>query len=99
MTEKEKQIDELAIAIYETLKKINGIAFMVYSKDDYYHKCARELYSMGYRKQSEVAKEFIEKFKQRFFFMNGTMLSSPVYQCTGEELERFAAEYGVEVEK
>lgn len=93
MTDKEKQIDELAIAIYETLKKINGIAFMVYSKDDYYHKCARELYSMGYRKQSEVAENIIEMLKA----------ARPVvkvhFEAYDELIENIAAEYGVEVEK
>ena len=97
MTDKEKQIEGMAKDLDEARDLARATVGSLNNGFGGWY--ARQLYNKGYRKESEVVKEFIEKFKQRFFFMNGTMLSSPVYQCTGKELERFAAEYGVEVEK
>ena len=53
----------------------------------------------GYRKASEVIDEFVERFKRRFFFMMATKMESPIYQCTGKEIEKLAAEMRQEVEK
>lgn len=58
----ESEIEELAKAIYETKVCIDGtdVLYGVFAKDDHYHKMARALYAMGYRKDSDVVKEALE---------------------------------------
>lgn len=52
---REKQIEEMA-------KEIEVFAFCDGSIDDY--KMASKLYRKGYRKQSEVIKEFVKRFEK-----------------------------------
>ena len=62
-------------------------------------KQSKLLYKAGYRKATEVIDEFVERFKRRFFFMMATNMESSIYQCTGKEIEKLAAEMRQEVEK
>ena len=39
-----------------------------------------------------AVKEFAEKFKTRFFFIMATNMRSPIYQCTGDEIDRLVKE-------
>ena len=60
------------------------------------------LYSAGYRKQSDVIKEFVEKVKDKFFYeLDSERSINPVsiYRFTDKEIDELAAEFGVEVEK
>lgn len=65
--EKNKQIDEIAKDIYDTGVAIDGVdlAFGLFDNDDHFHRIAKELYSKGYRKQSDTVREFVQKLKQK----------------------------------
>ena len=93
MTEKEKQIEEMkdsiiCAAIVTSVKiddrsATNLTAF------------AEEIYVAGYRKQSEIVKEFADKLKQKMYYEFDELIPSMV----AEKIDEVAAEYGVEVEK
>ena len=42
------------------------------------------------RKQAVI--EFVEEFKSRYFFMMTTYMKDPIYQCTGDEIDRLVKE-------
>lgn len=42
------------------------------------------------RKQAVI--EFVEEFKSRCFFMMTTYMKDPIYQCTGDEIDRLVKE-------
>ena len=42
--------------------------------------------------RKETAKEFADEFKRRYFFMMTTYMKDPIYQCTGDELDRLVKE-------
>lgn len=42
--------------------------------------------------RKQAVKEFVEEFKSRYFFMMTTYMKDPIYQCTGDELDRFVKE-------
>lgn len=45
--------------------------------------------------RKEAVKEFADEFKRRYFFMMTTYMKDPIYQCTGDELDRLVKEvYG-----
>ena len=94
----ESEIEELAKAIYETKVCIDGtdILYGVYAQDDHYHKMARALYAMGYRKDSDVVKDVFERIIEET-----KAVQASGYDGLGvEDLKQLAKEvYGVEVEK
>lgn len=42
--------------------------------------------------RKEAVKEFADEFKRRYFFMMATYMKNPIYQCTGDELDRLVKE-------
>ena len=42
--------------------------------------------------RKEAVKEFADEFKRRHFFMMTTYMKDPIYQCTGDELDRLVKE-------
>lgn len=42
--------------------------------------------------RKQAVKEFADEFKRRYFFMMTTYMKDPIYQCTGDELDRFVKE-------
>ena len=42
--------------------------------------------------RKQAVKEFADEFKRRYFFMMATYMKNPIYQCTGDELDRFVKE-------
>lgn len=40
----------------------------------------------------QAVQEFVEEFKSRYFFMMTTYMKNPIYQCTGDELDRLVKE-------
>ena len=59
MTDREKEIEELARAIFYSGVAIDGtdIAYGLTSKDSHFHRMAAKLIEAGYRKSEEVRKE------------------------------------------
>lgn len=55
-------------------------------------KTAEELIKKGYGDLRAAVKEFSERFKARFFFIMATNMKSPIYQCTGDEIDRLVKE-------
>lgn len=53
---------------------------------------AERLVDAGYGDVRAAVKEFAEKFKTRFFFIMATNMRSPIYQCTGDEIDRLVNE-------
>ena len=96
MTDKEKQIEEMAYSDCKVRK--NFTCYTSCKKCDLYPTCerrwfARDFYEAGYRKQSEVAENIIAMLKA----------AKPVvkahFEAYDELIENIAAEYGVEVEQ
>lgn len=104
MTEKEKQIEEMKDSIIcaaiVTRVKIddrsatNLTAF------------AEKIYAAGYRKQSEVAKEFVDRLilelialRSEEFDGKELAINGKTYKYLVMRAKEIAAEYGVEVEK
>ena len=42
--------------------------------------------------RKQAVKEFVEEFKSRYFFMMTTYMKDPIYQCTGDEIDRLVKE-------
>lgn len=42
--------------------------------------------------RKQAVQEFVEEFKSRHFFMMATYMKNPIYQCTGDELDRLVKE-------
>lgn len=42
--------------------------------------------------RKQAVKEFADEFKRRYFFMMTTYMKDPIYQCTGDELDRLVKE-------
>ena len=42
--------------------------------------------------RKQAVQEFVEEFKSRYFFMMTTYMKDPIYQCTGDELDRLVKE-------
>lgn len=42
--------------------------------------------------RKQAVQEFVEEFKSRYFFMMATYMKNPIYQCTGDELDRLVKE-------
>lgn len=55
-------------------------------------KMAKKAVEAGYGDVRAAVKEFAEKFKMRFFFIMATNMRSPIYQCTGDEIDRLVNE-------
>lgn len=95
MTDRAKQIEEMAIGVCE-YRKARG--YKKCDDCDWGGECgvtkyARALYDAGYRKQSEVAENIIAMLRA----------AKPVvkvhFEAYDELIGNIAAEYGVEVEK
>lgn len=42
--------------------------------------------------RKQAVRGFVEEFKSRYFFMMTTYMKNPIYQCTGDELDRLVKE-------
>lgn len=42
--------------------------------------------------RKQAVREFADEFKRRHFFMMTTYMKYPIYQCTGDELDRLVKE-------
>ena len=103
MTDRAKQIEEMAIGVCE-YRKARG--YKKCDDCDWGGECgvteyAREFYDAGYRKQSEVVKEFAGRLKERFEKTStmATALHGRKESEITSIIDTVAAEYGVEVEK
>ena len=108
MIDKEKQIEEIAIGVCE-YRKARG--YKKCDDCDWGGECgvteyARELYDAGYRKQSEVAKEFVDRLilelialRSEEFDGKELAINGKTYKYLVMRAKEIAAEYGVEVEK
>lgn len=97
---KQKHIEEMAdikSVLIKTHKRCRTL------QEDYMqNKYAEGIYKAGYRKQSDVIKEFVEKVKDKFFYeLDSERSINPVsiYRFTDKEIDELAAEFGAEVEK
>ena len=97
---KQKHIEEMAdikSVLIKTHKRCRTL------QEDYMqNKYAEGIYKAGYRKQSDVIKEFVEKVKDKFFYeLDSERSINPVsiYRFTDKEIDELAAEFGVEVEE
>ena len=103
MDDKQKQIAEMAKDIYTTGVAIDGtdIAYGVFDNDDHFHRMANKLYVVGYRKQSDTVREFVEKVlkigsKRPLCLFNE--YGEGYIDCI-ENIKKIAKEYGVEEEE
>ena len=97
---KQEHIEEMAdikSVLIKTHKRCRTL------QEDYIqNKYAEGIYKAGYRKQSDVIKEFVEKVKDKFFYdLDSERSINPVsiYRFTDKEIDELAAEFGAEVEK
>lgn len=97
---KQKHIEEMAdikSVLIKTHKRCRTL------QEDYMqNKYAEGIYKAGYRKQSDVIKEFVEKVKDKFFYeLDSERSINPVsiYRFTDKEIDELAAEFGAEVEE
>ena len=101
----EKQIEEMAYSSCPMPKAstyITSCDKCGMNKDCIRQKHAKEFYAAGYRKQSDVIKEFVEKVKDKFFYdIDSERSINPVsiYRFTDKEIDELATEFGAEVEK
>lgn len=97
MYDKQKLSDFLLIKLQECKLKPYGGAIYGDAADH----IAKQLVCAGYRKQSEVVKEFAERLKERF--VRTETMATNIHGRRDSELasivDAVAAEYGVEVEK
>ncbi len=94
MKTREELIEEMAKAINTTGVALDGTdyAFGVYADDDHFHRTASALYDAGYRKQSDIVREFVE----RLFAKIRPMYFSLIGRNVGKIIDELAKEYGVE---
>ena len=109
MTDKQKQIEEMAKVIspycdFCKITKCENCNRKKLSKCRYY-SFAKRCVMNGYRKQSDTAREFVERLKEvlhKHEYRNQTDGVS-FYQMNAEsfcdEINELAAQYGVEVEE
>lgn len=93
MRDEEKQIEEMAKDIYATGVAIDGtdIAYGVHDNDDHFHRMARKLYKIGYRKKSDTAKEIIEMLKA------AKAVVKVYFEAYDELIENIITQYGVDL--
>ena len=102
MTDKEKQIEEMAYSICGMpqagyTNDITDCAKCFRRGDCIYQNFARRFLEKGHRQQSEVVKEFAEKVKQ--FIVENCYIAGDDADKIYKKVNALAAEYGVEVEK
>lgn len=94
--EKIEEIADIKSVLIKTHKRCRTL------QEDYMqNKYAEGIYKAGYRKQSDVIKEFVEKVKDKFFYeLDSERSINPVsiYRFTDKEIDELAAEFGAEVE-
>ena len=104
MTEKEKQIEEMAKVIENAITETSSEKAPANASEA---RCEAEaLYFAGYRKQSEVAKEFVDRLilelialRSEEFDGKELAINGKTYKYLVMRAKEIAAEYGVEVEK
>lgn len=96
-----KQIAEIAKDIYDTGVAIDGVdlAFGLFDNDDHFHRIAKELYSKGYRKQSDTVREFVSKIDGEIQHTTIVNDYTPDFDEMQDIIYQTAKEYGVEVEE
>ena len=108
MTDKEKQIEEMAVILSPLCDEEDVTSCKACNEKDkercgecIYREMAEALYDAGYRKQSEVVKEFAGRLKERFEKTStmATALHGRKESEITSIIDTVAAEYGVEVEK
>lgn len=88
----EKQIEEMAEAIYKSGVAIEGtdIAFGLYDTDTHFHRMAAKLYNAGYGNVKEALKEFAEQIKAKIDEDSYTPeVVKEYYQQEEEECEHY----------
>ena len=109
MTEKEKQIEEMAFSICpmpQASEYITDCTKCGGNGDCIRQKFAAKFLGKGYRKQSEVAKEFVDRLilelialRSEEFDGKELAINGKTYKYLVMRAKEIAAEYGVEVEK
>lgn len=101
--DEEKQIEEMEKVAHKFRCRVDCVNDCLVSnkgKCVKYEVC-KMLYAAGYRKQSEVVKEFVATLKERF--EKTSTMATALHGRRESEIESIintvAAEYGVEVEK
>lgn len=99
--DKQKEIEGMAKAIYETGVAIDGtdIAFGL-MEESHFHRMAGKLYNAGYRLESEVRKETAREILDWFYkaLIKANFVWGDI-EISSDDLKDKAAEYGVEVEE
>lgn len=103
--DKEKQIEEMAKAIFDYVDTKNmGSVYICGNKaieeaKPFLHNTgiAEFMYRRGYRKQSDTAREIAEKLKEVIHERDYVGGYAEIGLC--EEIDEIAAQYGVEVEE
>lgn len=86
-------------------KTLYGAERMCYSYDNFAEcekisECVDALLEAGIgdikrianEERKQAVQEFVEEFKSRYFFMMTTYMKDPIYQCTGDEIDRLVKE-------
>lgn len=104
MTEKEKQIEEMAKDLEEA--KYLALGTVGSLNNGFGGWYGRQMYERGYRKQSEVAKEFVDRLilelialRSEEFDGKELAINGKTYKYLVMRAKEIAAEYGVGVEK
>lgn len=88
--DKQKEIEKMAADLDKAKELALGtVGSLNNGFGGWYAKC---LVEKGYGDVCAAVKEFAEKFKTRFFFIMATNMRSPIYQCTGDEIDRLVNE-------
>lgn len=104
MTEKQKQIEEMAKvimgAVSVTIQYVQAPANETEARIE-----AKALIAAGYRKQSDTAREILKWLKflyserqKEYTNWDGNKISAVTTEWLNSDIETIAAEYGVEVE-
>ena len=112
MTEKEKQIEEMREIVSTQRRICHGIECAEcdyrgsFGSDCIDERNIAAFYAAGYRKQSEVAKEFVDRLilelialRSEEFDGKDLAINGKTYKYLVMRAKEIAAEYGVEVEK
>lgn len=104
MNEKERKIEEMAKDLEEA--KYLALGTVGSLNNGFGGWYGRQMYERGYRKQSEVVKEFVDKLilelialRSEGFDGKALAINGKTYKYLVMRAKEIAAEYGVEVEK
>ena len=104
MTDREKEIEELAQAIFYSGVAIDGtdIAYGLSGKDSHFHRMAAKLIGAGYRKEDKVQRETARQVYGKICAIiaeastDGEFIDGDGYDYLATGLREIAKEYDVE---